>query len=331
MGKIRLWLRGNTWPRRLLLLMTLLLVFTPHWPVGRGNGAAAIYGPYGPQGLRLREQLWIVPGADPKVPLRATVFRPAEDAPAGWAAGSLGVEASRRRPLVVINHGSDDATREAVSMPVFYWLSKWFVDRGYVVLLPQRRGHGATGGDLAEGRDTCADPRHRDSGNAAADDIEAALRYMAGQSFVDGSRVIVAGVSTGGWASLALASRNPPGVQLVINFSGGRGGHAYGQPNAICGPDRLIAAAGDYGRTARVPTLWLYSANDTYFGPDLATAMVHAWQENGGTAALHVLAPYGADGHDIVADRATWRLWGREVETSLAGRASALPRVTSAH
>ncbi len=329
MGKIRLSLGGKAWPRRLLLVMMVLLVFTPHWLVGRGNGATAIYGPYGPQGPRLREQLWIVPGADPNVPLRATVFRPAEDSPAGWAVGRLGGQPTRR-PLVVINHGSDDATREAVSMPVFYWLSKWFVDRGYVVLLPQRRGHGATGGDLAEGRDTCADPRHRTSGDAAADDIEAALRYMAGQSFVDASRVIVAGVSTGGWASLALASRNPPGVQLVINFSGGRGGHAYGLPNAICGPDRLIAAAGDYGRTARVPTIWIYSANDTYFGPDIASAMVHAWQQSGGTASLHLLPPYGADGHDFVADRATWRLWGREVESALAGHGSALSRVSAA-
>jgi dienelactone hydrolase len=225
-----------------------------------------------------------------------------------------------RRPLVVINHGSDDATREAVSMPVFYWLSKWFVDRGYVVLLPQRRGHGATGGELAEGMDTCASPQHRRAGAAAADDIEAALRFMAHEPFIDASRVIVAGVSTGGWASLALASRNPPGVQLVINFAGGRGGHAYGQPNVVCGPDRLIEAAGDYGRTAKVPTLWIYSANDSYFGPDIADAMVHAWQQNGGVAELRLLPAYGVDGHDIVADRASWHLWGRDLDMSLAHR-----------
>jgi dienelactone hydrolase len=262
----------------------------------------------------LREQLWIVPGADPKVPLRATVFRP-PDAASGFARATFKDTSVIRRPLAVINHGSDEGTREAVSMPVFYWLSKWFVDRGYVVLLPQRRGHGATGGELAEGKDTCAKPHHRGAGEAAADDIEAALRYMAGQAFIEPSRVVVAGVSTGGWASLALASRNPAGVQLVINFAGGRGGHAYGQRNIVCGRDRLIEAVSEYGRTAKVPTLWIYAANDTYFGPDIAEAMVRAWKGNGGLAELRLLPAFGIEGHDIADDRAGQDLWGRDLES----------------
>lgn len=105
------------------------------------------FGAFGPQGPRLREQLWLVPGGDATLPLRATLFRPMD-------AGD-----ERQRPLVVINHGSDAATRQAVAMPVFYWLSRWFVDRGYVVLLPQRRGHGATGGDFVEGPGQLRQPR----------------------------------------------------------------------------------------------------------------------------------------------------------------------------
>src|SRR5262245_31096615 len=124
------------------------------------------FGAFGPEGPRLREQLWMVPGADPGVPLRATLFQP----PLGNPRSTV------RRPLVVINHGSDEGTREAVSMPVFFWLSKWFVDRGFVVLLPQRRGYGATGGEPVEGRDSCADPDHYGAGMAAADDIESAIR-----------------------------------------------------------------------------------------------------------------------------------------------------------
>lgn len=288
----------------------------------------------------MREQLWLVPGGDPLVPLRATVFRPPERAPhtskyagkdAGKDAGEdAGEDASSgsgrvRHPLVVINHGSDEATRVSVSMPVFYWLSKWFVDRGYVVVLPQRRGYGATGGKLAEGRDTCADPDHRSAGLAAADDIEAALRFMEAQPFIDASQTIVAGVSTGGWAALALASKNPPGTRLVINFAGGRGGHAYGQPNVVCASDRLIDAAGAYGRTSTVPTLWIYAANDTYFGPELAASMVDVWKHNGGLAELLLLGPYGSEGHDLVSDQAGWQLWGNDLERSIA-RAAATSR-----
>src|SRR5262249_9539320 len=194
------------------------------WTMQAGSRSDPFYGPFGPEGTRLREQLWIIPGADPAVPLRATLFRPPE---AEGGSGSQQVklvrsEAPARRPLVIINHGTDDATREAVSMPVFYWVSRWFVERGYVVLLPQRRGHGATGGELVEGRDSCPDPDHVRAGNAGADDIEATLRFMRRQSFIDASNITVVGVSTGGWASLALAGRNVP-VRAIINFAGGRG------------------------------------------------------------------------------------------------------------
>jgi hypothetical protein len=110
---------------------------------------APTFGAFGPQGPRMREQLWMVPGGDANIALRATLFRPAQAEAA----------AAQRHPLVVINHGSDASTREAVAMPVFYWLSRWFVDRGYVVLLPQRRGHGATGGDFVEGPGQLRQPR----------------------------------------------------------------------------------------------------------------------------------------------------------------------------
>lgn len=270
------------------------------------TAAQSTYGSFGPEGPRMREQLWLVPGGDPETPLRATVFRPADD----------GTEA--RRPLVVINHGSDASTREAVSMPVFYWLSRWFVARGYVVLVPQRRGHGATGGDFAEGRDSCSRPDHWAAAQTAADDIEAAVRFMSRQSFVDGQHVVVAGTSTGGWASLAVAGRSIPGVQLVVNFAGGRGGHAYGRPHAICAKERLIETAGRLGERARVPTVWFYARNDSYFGPQLADAMATAWQKAGGRVNLKLLPAYGTDGHELVSDRASWPLWEDDLARHLA-------------
>ncbi len=259
--------------------------------------AEPTYGAFGPEGPRMREQLWIVPGGDPTSPLRATVFRPTD------------ADAPGRRPLVVINHGSDASTREAVSMPVFYWLSRWFVARGYVVLVPQRRGHGATGGAFAEGRDSCARPDHWMAGQSAADDIEAAVRFMSKQPFVDEQHIVVAGTSTGGWASLAVAGRSIPGVRLVVNFAGGRGGHAYGRPHAVCARERLIETAGRLAERARVPTVWFYARNDSYFGPQLADAMAQAWRNAGGHVDLKLLPSYGADGHELVADRASWPLW----------------------
>jgi dienelactone hydrolase len=205
------------------------------------------YGPFGPEGLRMREQLWMVPGADPAVPLRTTVFKPQDEAS----------QSPLRRPLAVINHGSEEG-REATSMPVFYWLSRWFVERGYVVVLPQRRGYGATGGEAKEAKDNCSDPDHFTAGMEAADDIEGALRFMRTQDFIDPARIAVVGVSTGGWGALALAARNPDGVRLIVNFAGGRGAHAYRRANAICAPERLVKATSAFAQTAAVPSLWFY-------------------------------------------------------------------------
>lgn len=284
-----------------------------------GGEHSGIYGPFGPEGPRMREQLWILPGGDPDIPLRATVFRPDDDAAVGpGLVLATDRMIKRRRPLVIINHGTDAATRESTSMPVFYWLSRWFVERGYVVVVPQRRGHGATGGELAEAFDSCNQPEHAKAGEVAADDLAAVLAFMRHQTFVDAQLAISVGISSGGWASLALAARNPEGLVGVVSFAGGRGAYARGVPGAVCGPDALVAAAGQFGERSRVPTLWLYAANDSFFSPELAARMVKAWSNNGGQAEIHVLEPYGREGHYLADDRAGWRRWGDYLEAFLA-------------
>lgn len=294
------------------MLFSALIAFSLIVSKGACHAGETDLGPFGPEGPRMREQLWMLRGADAKYPLRATVFRPPADAFNG------------PRPLVVINHGTSEATRESVSLPVYYWLSRWFVERGYVVALPQRRGHGATGGPLAEAVGTCADPDHAMSGRIAAEDIGAAIRYLEGKKIVARGQTIVVGISTGGWASLALASQLPQHVRAVVNFAGGRGGHAGGWPNAVCGEDRLIAAARDYGRTAsRVPTLWLYARNDSYFGPDLARKMADAWKAGGGRAELDLFPPYGLDGHTLADNQSGWRVWGKTLDAFLKRNDSA--------
>jgi hypothetical protein len=39
------------------------------------------------------------------------------------------------------------------------------------------------------------------------------------------------------------------------------------QPNEPCRPDLLKEMFGLYGKTAKVPSLWIYTENDKYFGP----------------------------------------------------------------
>ena len=74
---------------RTALLAALCLMLISHWQMGLGAGTSEVqgspYGAYGPEGPRMREQFWLLPGADPRVPLRATVFRPAESVGEGTA------------------------------------------------------------------------------------------------------------------------------------------------------------------------------------------------------------------------------------------------------
>jgi dienelactone hydrolase len=160
-------------------------------------------------------------------------------------------------------------------------LSKWFVDRGFAVLLPQRRGHGATGGGHAE---TFRQPHGVDfiaAGQNGADDISAAVSYMRKQKFIDGANISLVGVSSGGWASLALASRNPPFIRAAINFAGGRGGRVRGIANQNVAPEKLVEASAFFGQLARIPSLWIYARNDKHFGPDLAQRLYQAWEKGG--------------------------------------------------
>ncbi len=260
---------------------------SPSW------AASARPGPQGSVDVTTRRQLWLIPSQRPGLLMRAYVFRPAGQGPF---------------PLVVINHGSEQdlQRRRAMAMPAYDNLTNWFLARGYAVVLPQRPGHGETGGPYLEDEGFCIAPNYRRAGNATADSIAAAIAFMTRQPFVRPSGAVVVGHSAGGWGALALAARNPPSVAAVINLSGGRGGRDGDRPLHNCAPRRLVAAAGDYGRTARVPTLWLYAANDTYFPPALSQRMAAAFKGAGGNVEYHLLPPVGSEGHFLAQGSTAW-------------------------
>jgi dienelactone hydrolase len=227
-----------------------------------------------------------------------------------------------KRPLVVINHGSpaDSEQRPTMEPPRYPSLSSWFLARGYVVVLPLRRGYGQSGGTWAETYGSCETPDYFSAGLQGASDIKAAIDYMRGQPYVAADRTIVAGQSAGGWAAMALSSLNPPGVPGMVNFAGGRGGHQELPRGGIgnCAPDALVKAAGRYGSTARVPMLWLYTANDSFFEPRLARRMVEAYAAAGGKATLRALGPFGEDGHALAGSDSGVSMWSGPVEEILA-------------
>jgi dienelactone hydrolase len=255
-----------------------------------------------------REQVWRIPAAGGSPLMLTTVMRPPGEAKA---------------PLVVVNHGSppDSSARPQMGRQRFSGIASWFVAHGYVVAVPLRRGYGATGGAWAEDYGPCNNPDYAGGGLQTAADIKATIDYMRTQPFVAPDHTIIVGHSAGGWGTIALSSLNPPGVSGMINFAGGRGGHSRMPTGGLgnCTPSALVRAATKYGTTARVPMLWIYAANDTFFDPALARSMVDAYDGAGGRATLQAVGPNGQDGHNLATSPDGAAIWSPLVEGFVRG------------
>jgi len=275
--------------RRVLVVVVLVCMAACSW------AAAAEPGAVGPEAEPLREQPWLIPSPVSGVLMHAMLYRP--DGPGPF-------------PLAVINHGSEESARARARQapPSFPALTEWFVARGYAVLVPERPGHGRTGGTYLEAQGRCGSPDYVAAGRGTARSIGAAIAYLTAQPFVSKAGVIVVGNSAGGWGALALAAENPSYVSAVVNFAGGRGGRDRNRPNHNCSPDRLVTAAATFGATAHIPTLWLYAENDSYFAPDLSGRMAAAFEAAGGRIEYHLVPPIAGDGHSLIQTAAAaWR------------------------
>jgi dienelactone hydrolase len=220
--------------------------------------------------------------------LEAVMVRPDDNAP---------------HPLALMTHGTWGGPMERSESTPFRFIpqAREFARRGWTVVIVMRRGFGDSGGIYMEDAEECSlSPNPGWSTQQAAKDLREAATYLATRPEVDGSRMIGIGLSTGGLAMLGLSADPPPGLKAVINFAGGRG--ADGKDH-VCNPDALIRTFGDLGKRAKIPTLWVYAANDHSFGPQLAQQLYQAFADNGGTARFIATGPFGADGHELFSQQ----------------------------
>ena len=300
-GSRRLWIRHMRLPTICLLTSVTVVDLEV---IGTASPAEHT------QSIRVREELWAIPSV---VPILAYVIRPSGNGP---------------NPLVVMNHGVSLNPTERSYFPLieFREAALWFARRGYVVVAPIRSGYGITGIEIAgrgifnvffSGVGQCSDPQFRDAGLAVAAMDGWVIDYMTSQPFVERNKVIVVGQSGGGWGAIALASRNPASVRAIVSFAAGRGGRVDGKPNNNCAPDRLVETTAEFGRTARLPMLWIYTENDTYFGPALSQRMAAVFQAGGGNLEYHLLPPFGHDGHFLVDSADGVSIWAPLVDDFL--------------
>src|ERR1700686_906939 len=270
----------------------------------QGATAQPRFGAQGPEGEPNRMQPWLVPSPDPEAPARAVLFRPAGDGPF--------------RLTVIAHATSQNVLRRAqMPQPEYRALAGLLVARGFAVLVPERPGHGATGGKYLEDQGGCDEADYSRSGYATADSIKAALGYLREQPFVRQDGTVIVGHSAGAWGALALAGENPKGVSAIIAFAPGRGGHANDLPNQVCAPHTLMQSAAEFGEDTQVPVIWLVAGHDSYFSPDLSRQLADAFRTGGGRVDFYVLPASGSEGHWLAESEAGVKIAGPELDSAL--------------
>ena len=211
-------------------------------------------------------------------------------------------------PLLVMNHGKDRGSPADQHRDRFLALSREFVKRGYAVAVPMRKGFSKSTGTYTD-----FGCNMKDNGQQQADDVQAALDALVKLPYVDRDRIIIAGQSYGGLATVAFGTRSYPGVRGLINFAGGLridGGGCDWKTS-------LVKAASHYGARSSLPSLWFYGENDSYFNHPLAQQMQAAYQAGGGAAQLVAYGNFKNDAHGMVGSRDGVAIWLPDTERFL--------------
>lgn len=204
-------------------------------------------------------------------------------------------------PILILGHGRAPEAEKRATMgrQTYITNATWFSKMGFLVAVPTRIGYGVTGGEDLEDTGSCNRKQYPPGYAAAAEQTLTVLERMRQRPDTAKNRAVIMGQSFGGATAITVAAQNPPGVQAVVNFAGGGGGNPDTMPQNPCGQPQLRSMFGDYGKTARIPTLWVYTENDMYFGPDLPKQWFDAFQANGGVGEYVLFPAVGTNGHGL--------------------------------
>lgn len=234
-------------------------------------------------------------------------------------------QAPQPQPVALLLHGRvthpvDRARMGRVRYPAH---AQWLAQQGFLVAVPTRVGYGESGGPDVEASGSCSFKQYAPGFEAAARQALAVMAAVRQRREADAHRGVVIGQSFGGATALALAAMDPPGVQAVVNFSGGAGGEPGTRPQQPCSPSALRRVMAHYGARAKVPALWLYAQGDQFFGEQYPREWFEAWREAGGAGEFVMYPALRGDGHALFSRGAS--LWLGRVAGFLQARGLGQP------
>jgi carboxymethylenebutenolidase len=212
-------------------------------------------------------------------------------------------------PAILLNHGSEQFPNsgQAIAEP--------YVNKGYVVFFPHRRGQGYSSSQSDYIMDsinreprTTRDKKFVELQETHLEDVIAALSYLKQLSYVNTNRIIIAGGSFGGIQTI-LATEKQLGTRGSIAFAPA----AMAWSSVTLLQSRLIQAV----RSATVPIMLIQAENDYDLTP--TKTMAAELEKANKPHKLLIFPAFGtthADGHSfsVLGDR----IWGDEVFSFLA-------------
>ncbi len=241
--------------------------------------------------------------ADITIPVH--VFKPAK---------SEDDETKESWPVVIFSHGrsSSSTERAALKSPVNLEIVRYWNNRGYAVVAAIRPGYGDNYSEDPEDHgvrwkgNTCIGKADfSKTANAASYATKAVHTWLITQNWADKNRLLLVGQSVGGLATVNACGQNWPGVKGCINFAGGAGGNPEESPGNTCRPDKLSEAFSNQAKTTIVPSLWLYSANDKFWGEEAPKLWFKAFTDTAKAAGIKPTVEFfaapavGNNGHSL--------------------------------
>ena len=269
----------------------LLIVISSHaWAYTTSDGGLEPIGPL------LNEQILRVNiGQTTPLELQVTVFKPPGNGPF---------------PALIINHGKAEGNAKEQARARYYSVAREFVRRGYAVVLPMRRGFAGSDGTYVS-----SGCQLLNSIVSQANDVVGITRWMTQNPMFDATRMVMFGQSYGGVTSLGVAALDPKAIKLVVNFAGGL---KVISPSRPCDwQTGLVDAMPPLANRAKIPTLWFYGDNDSYFPPDLARLMAESYRQSGGQVELVQYPAFKEDSHKMFGDIDGWSIWLNKTLTTM--------------